>query len=264
MELRGPVLRMEWEALALTERKESLQMTMHKHWAVLLLCAWGAVSIGLSGCKGTSSTYTERSYSENSDATASDSGAVNISKMGGEIEVENAPHGATLNTMGGDIHLGSVASFAKLKTMGGNIRIDQASGKVDAVTMGGNITIDHADGAVKASTMGGDITVHLAAGGAGSSTGPHDVELSSNGGTIDLVVEKNFPMDVEVTLAYTKNAKRTYHIDDNLGLTQTSGGDWDDSQGTPRKYIRAKGRVGSGTNRVSIKTIDGDVVIRQE
>ena len=96
------------------------------------------VSVGLPGCKYSKSTeYTNRSSI--SDA-GSDSGAVNISKMGGGIDVQNAPHGANLSTMGGDIHVGDVASFAKVKTMGGSITIDHATGAVDATTMGGPIS----------------------------------------------------------------------------------------------------------------------------
>jgi hypothetical protein len=34
--------------------------------------------------------------------------------------------------------------------------------------------------------------------------------------------------------------------------------------GSPRKYIRATGRVGNGQNRVTIDTVNGDVVLRQE
>ena len=34
--------------------------------------------------------------------------------------------------------------------------------------------------------------------------------------------------------------------------------------GSPRKYIRAKGRVGSGLNHVVINTVNGDVILKQE
>src|SRR5271157_2524179 len=50
-----------------------------------------------------------------------------IHKMGGDIDVKEAPQGAHLETMGGNIHLGSVDSAAKLHTMGGSITVDRAS-----------------------------------------------------------------------------------------------------------------------------------------
>jgi DUF4097 and DUF4098 domain-containing protein YvlB len=153
-----------------------------------------------------------------------------------------------------------VASFAKVKTMGGTIAIDQAAGSVDATTMGGEITIGQANGAIKASTMGGDITARMF----GASSGERDVELTSHGGAVTLTVPKDFPMDVRITLAYTKNAPKSYAIVDHMGLDQRESSDWDSSIGSPRKYIRARGRVGSGLNHVTIETVNGDVTIKQE
>ena len=216
-------------------------MTTLKPSTLLPLFLAGVISVGLSSCRDSGTPFTERS-----EIATSDSGAINMSKMGGDIDVDNAPHGATLSTMGGNIHVGNVGAFAHLKTMGGNIEIDQAKASIDAVSMGGNVTL------------------HLVAGSEGSSSAPDDVELTSTGGGVELTVPKDFPMDVQVTLAYTKTASKTYRIDSNIGLTQNTSGEWDFSQGTPRKYIRAQGRVGSGSNHVVIKTVNGDVVIRQE
>jgi DUF4097 and DUF4098 domain-containing protein YvlB len=216
-------------------------MTTLKPSTLLPLFLAGVISVGLSSCRDSGTPFTERS-----EIATSDSGAINMSKMGGDIDVDNAPHGATLSTMGGNIHVGNVGAFAHLKTMGGNIEIDQAKASIDAVSMGGNVTL------------------HLVAGSEGSSSAPLDVELTSTGGGVELTVPKDFPMDVQVTLAYTKTASKTYRIDSNIGLTQNTSGEWDFSQGTPRKYIRAQGRVGSGSNHVVIKTVNGDVVIRQE
>jgi DUF4097 and DUF4098 domain-containing protein YvlB len=140
------------------------------------------------------------------------------------------------------------------------ITIDHATGPVDASTMGGGISIGHANGPIKASTMGGDITARMV----GASSDRRDVELTSHGGTITLIVPKDFAMDVQITLAYTKNAPRSYEIIDHVGLQQQESPDWDISEGTPRKYIRARGRVGSGLSHVVIKTINGDVILKQE
>jgi DUF4097 and DUF4098 domain-containing protein YvlB len=230
---------------------------MHIAKALLMILMAAAISAGLSSCK-----YSGGAPGDTSSVSdgGSDSGAISISKMGGGIDVQSAPHGANLKTMGGDIHLSDVASFAKVKTMGGAITIDRATGSVDASTMGGSIGIGHANGAIKASTMGGDITARMV----GDSSDQRDVELTSHGGTITLTLPKDFPMDVQITLAYTKNAPRTYEIIDHIGLQQQETPDWDDSNGTPRKYIRAAGRVGSGQNHVVIKTINGDVILKQE
>jgi DUF4097 and DUF4098 domain-containing protein YvlB len=231
-------------------------MTFYKT-ATFLALAVGTLSVGLVGCKH--SSHTDDSIIAESNP-GDNSGAVNIIKMGGEIDVKDAPHGANLSTMGGDIHVGDVASFAKAKTMGGVITIDHAKGPVDASTMGGGISIGHADGPIKASTMGGDITARMV----GTSTDQRDVELTSHGGTITLTVPKDFPMDVRITLAHTKNAPREYEIIDHVGLKQQESPDWDNSEGSPRKYLLAQGRVGNGQNHVVIKTVNGDVILKQE
>jgi DUF4097 and DUF4098 domain-containing protein YvlB len=226
-------------------------MTIHKPSVVFLLVLTGATSTFILGCKSRGGLESE---------ARAETGALTISKMGGEIDVADAPQGATLSTMGGDIHLGSVGEFAKVKTMGGNVTIDNAVASVDATTMGGNVTIKSMNGALQATTMGGDISARLV----GSSEQRRDVKLTSNGGTITLTVPKDFPMDVRIQLAYTKNASRSFEIIQHAGLNQRESADWDTSQGTPRKYIYAEGRVGSGLNHVEIKTINGDVILKQE
>jgi hypothetical protein len=226
-------------------------MTMHKTGVVFLLFLTGAIPVALTGCQCLKPVDAE---------AASDSAPVSIQKMGGDIDVADAPNGASLTTMGGNIHLGSVGSFAKVKTMGGNISIDHASASVDAVTMGGKITIGGANGAIKASTMAGDITAHMG----GGSADRRDIELSSKGGTIVLTVPKDFPMDIQVTLAYTKSAGDHYRIINHMGLSQQETQEWDSSHGTPRKYIRASGHVGNGLNHVTIDTVNGDVILKQE
>lgn len=228
-------------------------MKLHKGCALLLL---GVLPALLAGCGHVNSHFGDGGMS--STATGA-SGEITINKMGGEIDVANAPHGATLNTMGGGIHVGNVASFVRIKTMGGGVDVDHASGSVDATTMGGGITIGTADGPVKATSMGGDITVHEV----GTSRQERDIHLISKGGTIELTVPKDFPMDVRITLAYTRT-DRQYHITQHAGLDVRESDQWDNSEGTPRKYIRARGLVGSGLNRVTIETVNGDVILNQE
>ena len=232
-------------------------MTKQKAGAIFLILVAGAIPAILSGCRY---SHGDGDPSRGDSDDRNDSGEIRIAKMGGGIDVKEAPHGADLSTMGGDIHLGDVATFAKVKSMGGVITIDHAKGTVDAMTMGGGIDIGHAEGAVKASTMGGDISVRMV----GTSAEKRDVELTSHGGTVTLTVPKDFPMDVRITLAYTKNAPRTYEIVDHAGLEKRETSDWDMSNGSPRKYIRAMGQVGNGLNRVTINTVNGDVILKQE
>ncbi|HEY2124261.1 MAG TPA: hypothetical protein VGG94_02260 [Chthoniobacterales bacterium] len=185
---------------------------------------------------------------------------VSVHKMGGGIYVADAPDGADLSTMGGDIHLVSAGPFAKLKTMGGDISVERAAGSVDASTMGGKIDIGRAGGAIKASTMAGEVTAHLS----GSSSARRDVSLSSMSGGILLTVPKDFGMDVQIKLTYTKNSEGKYRVIQHLGLSERQTTEWDNSGGTPRKYIYVTGRVGNGGNTVKIETINGDISLKQE
>jgi len=252
-ELRSAFLRTIFQASLVSFALEICVMKIKTTIPLFLLCAAGAVGIALFGCKVSS-------HSVQDVEASSDSGEVSIHKMGGDIDVAEAPNGASLHTMGGSIHVGNVGSFAKLHTMGGNITVDRAHGSVDASTMGGEIRIDDANGPVKASTMGGDITVREI----GSSGDRRDIELDSKGGTMQLVVPKDFSMEVHIQLAYTRNAPRQYHIIDKLGFKQQETQDWESSFGTPRKFIREDGVIGSGLNHITIKTINGDVILKQE
>lgn len=228
-------------------------MNLRKGSALLLL---GALPALLAGCRDYDSRNGDGGMSN---STTGASGEVTINKMGGGIDLANAPHGATLNTMGGGIHVGNVASFATIKTMGGEIEVDHASGSVDATTMGGGITIGTSEGPVKATSMGGSITVHET----GTSSQERDIRLTSKGGDIQLTVPKDFPMEVKIILAYTRTDHQ-YRITQHAGLDVRESDNWDNSEGTPRKYIRARGVVGSGLNHVTIETINGNVILNQE
>jgi DUF4097 and DUF4098 domain-containing protein YvlB len=216
---------------------------------------FGAVPAVLAACLGTECLDT---FPVHNGMHAS---VISIHKMGGGIDVASAPDGADLDTMGGDIHVSNAGTFAKAHTMGGDITVDHVAGNVDASTMGGKINIGQAGGAVKASTMAGDVTAHLT----GPSAARRDVSLSSMSGAILLTVPKDYGMDVQIKLAYTKNSEGKYRVIQHLGLTERQTTEWDTSHGgTPRKYIYVTGRVGNGQNTVKIDTINGDIVLKQE
>lgn len=160
---------------------------------------------------------------------------VQISTMGGAIEIEEAPEGASLHTMGGEIHVTDAARFVRAKTMGGDILIESV------------------DGWVKATTMAGDVDVTVTGSGG-------DVELSSYSGDITLHVPSGFSMELELEIAYTRNSRQDYRIDAPFDLQELRTREWDYDNGSPRKFIRASGSNG-GANRVKIETINGNITI---
>jgi DUF4097 and DUF4098 domain-containing protein YvlB len=164
--------------------------------------------------------------------------SVQISTMGGEIEIHDAPEGADLHTMGGDISVENARRFVRAKTMGGDIEIGSV------------------DGWVQATTMGGDINVTLTGKGG-------DVTLTSLSGDITLRVPSGFGMDLDLEIAYTRNSRQEYRIDAPGGLKPTVSPDWDYDSGSPRKYIRAAGAVNGGGNKVKIETINGNITVKK-
>jgi DUF4097 and DUF4098 domain-containing protein YvlB len=140
--------------------------------------------------------------------------------------------------------------------MGGRIHIRSAREFVEATTMGGAITIDEVDGRVEASTMGGDVKVTVV--GAGG-----EVEIESMKGTLELTLPAGFSGDFDVEVAYTRNSDRSFEIKSDFPLRQERTNEWEYGHGTPRKYIRGKGVAGAGAHRVTLRTINGDIVIRR-
>jgi len=165
-----------------------------------------------------------------------------ISTMGGDINVATAPSGANVKTMGGGIHIGSAKEFVKAKTMGGEIEIKELDGGTEATTMGGDIAV----------TMVGD-----------PSSGKRDVKLDSKGGEIRLTLPAGLSMDIDVELQYTKNSSRNYKIDSDFPLTISETPEWDEGHGTARKTIKGTASLGGGKNKIVIRTINGNVILKK-
>ena len=167
---------------------------------------------------------------------------VNINTKGGDIDVDSAP-------MGADVH-----------TNGGNITIGEASEFVIAHTNGGEIYLSKVDGSVKAHTNGGDVKVEIT----GKETGKNrNIELSSNGGEITLILPPDFSASFDISLAYTKNSRRNYSIISDFDIRTRESNDWNYDRGTPRKYIDGSGEINGGKNRIEIKTVNGDIKVKK-
>ena len=126
--------------------------------------------------------------------------------------------------------------------------------------MGGDIEIDSIDGWVMASTMGGDVTVVMVG---DPKAGERDVSISSKGGDIELTVPKGLAMDIDITLAYTRDAKKRYEIKSDFDLGFEESKDWHRTYGTPMKYKYGRGITGAGTFSIVIDTVNGNVILRE-
>lgn len=166
---------------------------------------------------------------------------VAITTMGGSIEVDEAPAGAAVHTMGGDIEIHDASRFVKAKTMGGDIEIEVH------------------DGWVRATTMAGDIEVEITK---GLGEGDEGVELQSMSGDITLQIPRDLSIELDLTIAYTRNSRRDYKIVSDWDLDIEHSEDWDYDNGSPRKRIYGRGVVGGGKYPIRIKTINGDIYVR--
>ena len=170
-------------------------------------------------------------------AASADARKIVESSMGGDLEVKEAPDGASLRTMGGDVRVGTARGHVIAKTMGGNIEVERLYGSLDAGTMGGNVE------------------VHVVQGGG-------DIEISSLGGSIEITLPANFSGTFEVELEQDEDGPdNTIRSDFPLQIRETKKNNWlrPDSD-----LVRGTGTVGSGTHRVKITTIGGDIRIRRK
>jgi DUF4097 and DUF4098 domain-containing protein YvlB len=179
---------------------------------------------------------------EGGKSTGARTDEVDISTMGGAINVDDAPNGANVNTMGGNIHIRSAAQFARAKTMGGDIEIDAVDGWVEATTMGGDVTV----------TMTGD-----------PADKRRDVQIASMHGDVTLTIPPSLSADFDIELAFTKGNEGRYKIESDFPLDQKTSPEWDEDHGSPRKYTTATGTNAGGKNAVKVKTVNGDIHIKR-
>lgn len=193
-------------------------------------------------------------------------GDINASTMGGSVVQKNVKgrsgkNGKELNvsTMGGPIDIDNAPNGAKVKTMGGGINVESVGNFLDAETMGGDITVKKLDGWIKASTMGGDIEVIMVG---DPQSGKRDVFLKSMGGDIELTVPEELSMDIDVEIKWTKR-NRQPQIEGDFDIEEKISDDWENDNGDRDKLIKGTKSVKGGKNEIKIRTINGNVRINK-
>jgi DUF4097 and DUF4098 domain-containing protein YvlB len=170
--------------------------------------------------------------------------------------------------MGGRLNLTKLKGYVDLRTMGGQMirknvtdrRGDSTKDEVHISTMGGNIRIDSVDGTVQATTMAGDIDITMVG---DPEKGQRDIKLKSMRGDVALTVPPSLSMNLDITLAYTKESSRDYKIVSEFPIQMEETKEWDHSQGSARKYIYGTGTIAGGKNKLKIETINGDVYLKK-
>ena len=170
---------------------------------------------------------------------AAASGAVRIQKAGGGIRLPSAPHGATVSTGGGDISIGRV------------------NGDIEAKTGGGDIELGPVSGSAYASTGAGKVDISLE--GAGSD---RDVRVFTGYGRVTIELPSSFGAALDLETAFTRADKPTRIVSD-WNLPAASISDWDESEGTARRYVRIRTTIGGGGNDIRVKAVNGDIVLKR-
>ena len=165
--------------------------------------------------------------------------------------------GIRMNSAGGGISLRAAPDGARVTTGGGPIRIGPSGGEVYASTGGGSIDIGPATGSVEAHTGAGDVRIEL------KGAGGHSVDVTSGKGEVVLVLPRDLNATLELESAYTNNLGHKTRILSEVPLHTTETADWDASEGTPRRYVRARQTVGSGGPVIRVRTVNGNVVINR-
>ena len=196
----------------------------------------GDVSVSTSSSGGRSITSYVR---DGNKLTGFSDNAIMMSYAGGAISLPSAPDGA------------------RVRTGGGRIRIGPSGGVVSATTGGGDIDIGPATGSVEAQTGAGRVAIEL--------TGPdsHQVEVTSGKGEVVLTVPANLNATLDLETAYTDNLGHKTRIVSDWPLTTTETSNWDSSNGTPRRYVRARQSIGTGGAVIHVRTVNGNIVLQR-
>ncbi len=158
---------------------------------------------------------------------------------------------------GGSIELGDAPKGAEVTTGGGAIVIGKSRGDVRAQTGGGDIELGPIDGGADATTGAGDVTISLVG------ERPHPVNITSGKGSVELVLPADANVTLDLETAYTENYAKHAKIKGDWPLNVTETKDWDDSHGTPRKYVRVRQDIGKGGPVVRVRTVNGDISIKR-
>ena len=200
----------------------------------------GPVMYSESGPDGKGDLSKTRISGERITVAEGSTGVLHISKAGGDIILDGAPDGLDARTGGGTVRIGS------------------SRGMVKVSTGGGDITIGPVAGSVRAGTGAGDVRITIAE----ASGQNQSVEVTAGVGNVVIDWPAGVAARFDLETAYTRNFGRRTRINTELKLEQEETERWDDSQGTPRRYVRSQGQVGQGGGVVSVRTVNGDITIR--
>ena len=110
---------------------------------------------------------------------------LDLTNVGGNVQVDHIEGSVAISTVGGKIVLGEIAGDVESRTTGGSINVSSASGHVQATVTGGSIRIGRAAGGVEAKTTGGSIRIDESGGPVVARATGGSLQLGRVNGSID-------------------------------------------------------------------------------
>lgn len=147
-------------------------------------------------------------------------------------------------TASGDISLEEVTGDIDAKSASGDVRVVNSSGDIDVATASGDVLVDDAEGLVSAKTASGDVKVNIT----NLSNANGKMEFASASGDVDVRVPGNLGAQVDMA-----TVSGDVHSDFSLNVEKREYG----------PGATARGSIGNGGMRISIKSASGDVSLRK-
>ena len=218
----------------------------------------------LNGSSGSGPTVYVGGRSRSMSITRDDDNSVTVSGSGANVyvndktgEIRDSDGRIFYRKSGGGVYVGTAMRGADIRTGGGAVTIGRSAGDVSVQTGGGRISIGPLAGSAKAVTGAGDVIVDLHGSSAPSA------EINSGNGRVEISLPRDFSGTLDLETAYTDNLGHRTRILSDWPIPINETTEWDDSHGTPRKFVRARKSFGSG-GVISVRTVNGDIVIKRE
>ena len=183
-------------------------------------------------------------------------GRVNITTSGGDISLNKASGDVVARTSGGDIEVLNALKNIVVKTSGGDLDLENIGGSIRAVTSGGEITIKNAGASVEAKTSGGNVSVEM---NPVDFSKDHHAKIASSGGDLELTLPAKLPATIFARIEVRHKPLSDFSISSDfpLNLEKKAKNGWN-------RMIEATGDINGGGDRIELKTVNGNIVIKKK
>jgi len=183
-------------------------------------------------------------------------GPLSIITSGGDIQVSRASGNVTAKTSGGDIGIADALKRVTAITSGGDIYLKNIGDAAVAKTSGGNIEIRNAGSSVNAITSGGNVSVEM---NPRSFKIDHHAKIISSGGDLELSLPGKLPASIHAVIRIKHKLLQSYSITSDFPLQIQKS----DEKGWV-KLIEATGDINGGGDKIELKTVNGNIVIKKK